>query len=116
MNWWYKHLAEFTLEWELPMLSEEERRIVFPLLEPVIRGEVPVKHYQDEDMIIVGTPEECLAKILRYESVGVDELLCYVQFGDLPHDKVMRTLELLAKEVMPKLEERGHRVQATASI
>jgi alkanesulfonate monooxygenase SsuD/methylene tetrahydromethanopterin reductase-like flavin-dependent oxidoreductase (luciferase family) len=86
------------------------------LLEPVIKGEVPIEHYQNEDMIIVGTPEECLRKILRYESVGVDELLCYVQFGDLPHDKVMRGLELLAKEVIPKLEERGHRVDATASF
>jgi hypothetical protein len=36
-----------------------------------------------------------------------------VQFGDLPHDKVMRNLELLAKDVMPELEARGHRVDAT---
>jgi alkanesulfonate monooxygenase SsuD/methylene tetrahydromethanopterin reductase-like flavin-dependent oxidoreductase (luciferase family) len=116
VNWWYKNLAEFTLQWELAELSEEQQRAVFPLLEPVIKGEVPVEHYQNEDMIIIGTPEECLEKILRYESVGVDELLCYVQFGDLPHDKVMRTLELLATEVMPKLEERGHRVAATAAV
>jgi alkanesulfonate monooxygenase SsuD/methylene tetrahydromethanopterin reductase-like flavin-dependent oxidoreductase (luciferase family) len=116
VNWWYKHLAEFTLEWELPHLSPEEQEKVFPLLQPVIRGEVPVEHYEKEDMIVVGTPDECLRKILRYESVGVDELLCYVQFGDLPHEKVMRTLELLAKEVMPKLEDRGHRVQATATV
>jgi alkanesulfonate monooxygenase SsuD/methylene tetrahydromethanopterin reductase-like flavin-dependent oxidoreductase (luciferase family) len=116
VNWWYKHLAEFTIQWELPHLSEEEQNRVFPLLQPVIRGEVPVEHYEKEDMIVVGTPEACLQKILRYESVGVDELLCYVQFGDLPHDKVMRSLELLAKEVMPKLEDRGHRVQATARV
>lgn len=116
VNWWYRHLAEFTLEWELPNLSEEERRAVFPLLEPVIQGKVPVQHYQNEDMIIVGTPEECLRKILRYESVGVDQLLCYVQFGDLPHDKVMRNLELLATKVMPALEDRGHRVSATATL
>lgn len=76
VNWCYGNLAEFTLEWELPMLGEEEQRVVFPLLEPVIRGEVPVEHYQREDMIIVGTPGECLDKILRYESVGVDQLLC----------------------------------------
>jgi len=116
VNWWYRHLAEFTLQWELAELSEEEQKKVFPLLEPVIKGEVPVEYYQNEDMIVIGTPEECLQKILRYESVGVDELLCYVQFGDLPHDKVMRNLELLAKEVMPRLEERGHRVDATARI
>jgi hypothetical protein len=48
--------------------------------------------------------------------VGVDQLLCYVQFGDLPHDKVMRNLELLANEVMPALEERGHRVSGTVTV
>jgi alkanesulfonate monooxygenase SsuD/methylene tetrahydromethanopterin reductase-like flavin-dependent oxidoreductase (luciferase family) len=67
-------------------------------------------------MIIIGTPDECLRKILRYEEAGVDQLLCYVQFGDLPHDKIMRGLELLSKEVIPKLEERGHRVGATVSV
>lgn len=116
VNWWYRHLAEFTLQWELRELPEEEQKKIFPLLEPVMKGEVPVEYYQSEDMIIIGTPEECLEKILRYESVGVDQLLCYVQFGDLPHEKVMRNLELLAKEVMPKLEERGHRADATVTV
>ncbi len=32
------------------------------------RAQVPVEHYQDEDMIIIGTPDECLEKILRYET------------------------------------------------
>jgi len=115
VNWWYRHLAEFTLQWELAELPEEEKAKIFPHLNSVIEGTVPVEHYQNEDMIIIGTPEECLRKILRYESVGVDQLLCYVQFGDLPHDKVMRNLELLAKDVMPELEARGHRVDATVT-
>jgi alkanesulfonate monooxygenase SsuD/methylene tetrahydromethanopterin reductase-like flavin-dependent oxidoreductase (luciferase family) len=116
VNWWYRHLAEFTLQWELVNLPEEEKAKVFPLLESVIEGKVPVDHYQNEDMIIIGTPEECLEKILRYESVGVDQLLCYVQFGDLPHEKVMRNLELLARDVMPQLEARGHRADATVKV
>ncbi len=82
----------------------------------VAEGEVPVERYQEEDMIIIGTGEECLRKILRYEEAGVDQLLCYVQFGALPHDKVMRNLEILAKDVMPELEARGHRVDATARV
>lgn len=116
VNWWYKNLAEFTLQWELPMLSPEEQEAVFPLLKPVIEGQVPVSHYQDQDMIIIGTPEMCIEKILRYEEVGVDQLLCYVQFGDLPHEKVMRNIELLGTKVIPQLEARGHRVDATARI
>jgi alkanesulfonate monooxygenase SsuD/methylene tetrahydromethanopterin reductase-like flavin-dependent oxidoreductase (luciferase family) len=116
VNWWYQSLAEFTLQWELATLNDEEKAKVFPLLETVMKGDVPVQKYRDEDMIVVGTPEECLKKILRYEEAGVDQLLCYVQFGDLPHDKIMRGLELLSTEVMPKLEARGHRVDATVSI
>jgi alkanesulfonate monooxygenase SsuD/methylene tetrahydromethanopterin reductase-like flavin-dependent oxidoreductase (luciferase family) len=114
VKWWYQHLAEFTLEWELPNLSPEERDAVFPLLKPTIEGNIDVRRYTDEDMIIVGTPDECLEKILRYEEAGVDQLLCYVQFGKLPHDKVMRNLELLGTQVIPKLEKRGHRVDYQA--
>ena len=31
--WWYKNLAEFTLEWEFPNLPQEERDKTFPLLQ-----------------------------------------------------------------------------------
>lgn len=114
VTWWYKHLAQFTLEWELPNLSPEEQEAVFPLLKPAIEGNIDVQKYTDEDMIIVGTPDECLEKILGYEQAGVDQLLCYVQFGTLPHEKVMRCLELLGTEVIPQLEKRGHRVDYQA--
>lgn len=110
VRWWYQHLAEFTLEWELPHLSPEEQERVFPLLKPSIDGDIDVSRYTEQDMIIIGTPEECLEKILRYEEAGVDQLLCYVQFGVVPHEKVMTSLELLGTKVIPELEKRGHRV------
>ena len=109
VTWWYKHLAEFTLRWELPNLSEAEQKAVFPLLEPIVAGNVDISAYQDTDMIIIGTPEECVEKIMRYQEAGIDQLLCYKQFGDLPHEKVKRSMELLGKEVIPELERRGHR-------
>jgi len=114
VRWWYQHLAQFTLQWEMPNLSAEEQEQVFPLLKPTIEGNIDIQRYTDEDMIIVGTPEECLGKILRYEQAGVDQLLCYVQFGTLPHDRVMRNLELLGTQVIPELEKRGHRVDYRA--
>jgi len=113
--WWYKHNAEFTLEWELPNLSEEEQYEVFPLLKPSIDGDIDVAGYAREDMIIVGDPDECLRKILRYAEAGVDHLLCYMQFGDLPPEKVLRSIELLGEHVIPELEKRGHRTEATVS-
>jgi alkanesulfonate monooxygenase SsuD/methylene tetrahydromethanopterin reductase-like flavin-dependent oxidoreductase (luciferase family) len=114
----YHHLASFTLEWEFPNLSREEQLQIFPLLEArgFTREDVPVKEYMEEDIIIVGTPEMCLEKMLRYEAAGVDHLLCYVQFGALPHEKVMRGIELLGTRVIPKLEARGHRVDTTTVV
>ncbi|MCK9925081.1 LLM class flavin-dependent oxidoreductase [Frankia sp. AgPm24] len=110
VRWWYQNLAEFTLEWELAHLSAEEKAQVFPLLEPTIRGDIDIRSYTEQDMVIIGTPEECLEKILRYEQAGVDQLLCYTQFGTLPHEKVLRSIELLGTKVIPELEKRGHRV------
>jgi alkanesulfonate monooxygenase SsuD/methylene tetrahydromethanopterin reductase-like flavin-dependent oxidoreductase (luciferase family) len=110
VKWWYQNLAEFTLQWELANMPEEDKKAIFPLLEPTLKGEVDVKQYLEQDMIIIGTPEECIEKIIRYEEAGVDQLLCYCQFGYLPHEKVMRNLELLGTKVIPELEKRGHRV------
>jgi hypothetical protein len=58
-------------------------------------------------MVIVGTPDECLKKFLKYEEVGVDQLLCYINFGYLPHEAVMKSVELLGAFVIPELAKRG---------
>ena len=113
VEWWYRHLAEFTIEWELPNLSKEDQDRAFPLLKLKAANADDVKRYQEQDMIILGTPEMCLEKVLRYGEAGVDQLLCYMQFGMLPHDKVMRSIELMATKVIPELEKRGHRVSAS---
>lgn len=110
IDWWYRNNAEFTLKWELPNLTPEEQEAVFPLLKDSIEGNIDVQRYMDEDMIIIGTPEQCLEKIQRYRDAGLDHLLCYQQFGMLPHEKVMRSIELLGTEVIPVLEAQGHRV------
>jgi alkanesulfonate monooxygenase SsuD/methylene tetrahydromethanopterin reductase-like flavin-dependent oxidoreductase (luciferase family) len=116
VEWWYRHLAEFTLEWELPNLPPEEQERFFPLLKLSAENELDVSRYQEQDMIIVGTPEMCLEKMIKYDEAGVDELLCYMQFGRLPHEKVMRSIELLGTEVIPQLEKRGHRVTTTVRV
>ena len=114
VEWWYRNLAEFIIEWELPNLTKEAQDRAFPLLHLSANSETDVQRYQEQDMIIIGNPEMCLEKMIRYAEAGVDQLLCYMQFGMLPHETVMHSIELLAEHVMPELERRGHRVSATA--
>ena len=104
--WWYKNLAEFTLEWEMPHFSQAEKDKIFPLLRMQKDGDFDPKIFNDADMIVVGDPEQCLEKMLKYEALGVDQLICYVQFGHLSHESVMRTIEILGKEIIPELDKR----------
>ena len=57
--------------------------------------------------MIVGTPDECLEKFLKYEEAGVDQVLCYLNFGYLPHEAVLQSIELLGDYVIPELKKRG---------
>jgi alkanesulfonate monooxygenase SsuD/methylene tetrahydromethanopterin reductase-like flavin-dependent oxidoreductase (luciferase family) len=101
--WWYRNLAQFTLDWEMPHLPEAERAAAFPLLAPMLEGEVNVSAFDEADMIVVGDAETAIRKMKRYADLGVDELICYVQWGYLEHEDIKRTIEILGKEVIPEL-------------
>jgi hypothetical protein len=50
---------------------------------------------------VVGDPDECVATAKRYEAAGCDLLLCLVNPLKIPHEKVMQSIELLGREVLP---------------
>ena len=50
---------------------------------------------------VVGDPAECIETPKRYEAAGCDLLLCLVNPYNIPHDKVMQSIELLGKQVIP---------------
>jgi alkanesulfonate monooxygenase SsuD/methylene tetrahydromethanopterin reductase-like flavin-dependent oxidoreductase (luciferase family) len=112
--WWYRNLAEFTLEWEFPNLPEDERDKVFPLLKRQLEGNFDAKEFDEADMIVVGDPDRAIQKMLRYADLGVDQLICYVQFGQLSHESVMQTIELLGTEVIPVLER--HEINTSFTV
>jgi len=55
------------------------------------------------DMIIVGDPAECRAKVKKYfDTVEMDQLICQMQFGAVPHEKVMQSIDLFGRHVIPE--------------
>ena len=85
-------------------LARRSRTQIFPLMKPLLEGNIPIEHFHDADMIVVGDAERCLQKMKHYADLGVDQLICYVQFGYHSHESVMRTIEILGKEVLPEIE------------
>jgi probable F420-dependent oxidoreductase len=55
-----------------------------------------------EDRFIIGGPEQCMSRLRRFvEQYGLTHLICRMFFPGMPHARIMRGLELLAREVMP---------------
>ena len=54
---------------------------------------------------VVGDPDEVHRDLRRYEAAGCDLLLCLVNPYNIPHEKVMQTIELIGKHVIPEFAE-----------
>ena len=54
-----------------------------------------------ENRAIIGTPDQCVAKIKELRDQGIEHFVGFFSFGGIEHRKVMRSMELFAGEVMP---------------
>jgi probable LLM family oxidoreductase len=65
--------------------------------------------------LVVGSPQEVIEKILfQHEIFGHDRFLGQISVGTMPHDKVMRAIELLGTEVAPVV--RAEVARRTSSV
>lgn len=58
-------------------------------------------HMEANDMIICGNPDTCIKKVKRYQEAGCQQLLCFMQIYDIPHQKIMDSIKLWGQHVIP---------------
>jgi alkanesulfonate monooxygenase SsuD/methylene tetrahydromethanopterin reductase-like flavin-dependent oxidoreductase (luciferase family) len=63
--------------------------------------------------VIAGDPDEVITRCKAYEATGADLLLCLVNPYKISHEKVMQTIDLMGKYVIPEFEDA--RTPATGS-
>ena len=56
----------------------------------------------DRGVIIAGDPDSCARAVQMYEDIGVDQVIMIMQTETIPHEKVMESIELFGKEVIPR--------------
>ena len=54
------------------------------------------------ETLAFGSPETVAHHIETMRQMGVGRVLCWMNFGGLPQDKIRRSMELFAREVMPR--------------
>lgn len=61
----------------------------------------------DRGVTVAGDPESCLNAISAHAAVGVDQLQFLMATETIPHEKVMSSIELFGKHVIPELKKKS---------
>jgi alkanesulfonate monooxygenase SsuD/methylene tetrahydromethanopterin reductase-like flavin-dependent oxidoreductase (luciferase family) len=69
----------------------------------------------DRGAIVGGDPDSCTKIIRKFEEIGVDQLTLVMQTETVPHDKVMKSLEMFGKYVLPAFQPAAQAPAGTAS-
>ena len=66
------------------------------------RTELPPSYdYLYENRAFIGRPDQIIAKIKALQDQGIEYFGCNYSFGGMPKEKVLKSMRLFAKEVMP---------------
>jgi len=74
----------------------------YPIILKMMKNECTFEDLDAEDMVIVGDVDECARKVERYQRAGLDHFISLMQADRIPHEKVMASIELFAREIMPR--------------
>ncbi len=71
----------------------------------LVKDPATVTFESHRERFIIGSPDHCVREIKRYQSeIGMDYLICWMQFPGVEMDKTMNSMRLFAKEVMPHVK------------
>jgi alkanesulfonate monooxygenase SsuD/methylene tetrahydromethanopterin reductase-like flavin-dependent oxidoreductase (luciferase family) len=90
---------------ELEIRSTPYRDLIakeYPIIVKMQRNECTFEDLDQEDMVIVGDVDHCIRKVERYRDAGLDHFIALMQADRIPHEAVMRSIELFGKHVIPR--------------
>jgi alkanesulfonate monooxygenase SsuD/methylene tetrahydromethanopterin reductase-like flavin-dependent oxidoreductase (luciferase family) len=105
LAWYYRKVIDLVPSGpEVPLGYERYAELVAAFREA---GGLTLAGLQESGVVYVGEPAGLVEEIDRlYEETGLQHLICWMRFGALAHEKVLRSLELFAEQVMPHFRNR----------
>lgn len=107
-TWYYQRLLDQTRPVLAQLRESYEYYHRLGFLEPLLRRGLNLRLLETMGMVVVGDPATCREKLSRYARAGVDRLILAMGAGMVPSAVTRRSMELLAKEVLPALRDIHH--------
>ena len=80
------------------------------------RADANPEELLDNGSFCAGDPDACIRGIERYEAMDIDQIMPIFQAGRIPHEKVMQSIRLFGKYVIPYFREKEKRAQQAAGV
>jgi alkanesulfonate monooxygenase SsuD/methylene tetrahydromethanopterin reductase-like flavin-dependent oxidoreductase (luciferase family) len=97
----YQHDQIELLTSLIPDLKENSSYDYYQRFVGVDYDKFTYEYLDSRNMILVGDPDRCIELAKQYESIGVDRLLCFMQYKDMSHEDTMDSIRLFGEEVIP---------------
>ena len=65
------------------------------------RSEKTAEDHLASGAFAMGNPDSIIKVLKKYQEAGVDQILCFMQMGNLLHTRIMDSIKLFGKHVIP---------------
>ena len=99
--WFFDKASELYRTWQAPgvKVPESYKFSVGEVQEEYV--EKTADDYMRSGAFAMGDPDTVIGVMKEYEATGIDQVLCFMQMARLPHSRIMDSIRLFAKHVIP---------------
>lgn len=106
LRWYFEQLLTLTA----PLLTRQEKdyhyyREEIATLRSLTGGSPSLEALQSAGMLIAGDPDHVVEQLHNLVGHGIDHVMCTLQAGGIPHKDVMRSIELIGEQVIPRMRD-----------
>ena len=65
------------------------------------RVDKTAQDHLDSGAFAMGNPDTVTQVMRKYQETGVDQVLCFMQMGNLDHFRIMESIKLFGRQVIP---------------
>ena len=97
---WFVNMAtELYKPWQGRDVPDSYRFAVSAIQEE--RAEKTAEDHLQSGAFAMGSPDTVIKVLKKYQEAGVDQVLCFPQMGNLPHSRIMDSIKLMGRYVIP---------------
>ncbi len=97
-EWFFNKAAETYFGWQSRAVPDSYK---FELSTATDSYASTLDDHLNSGAFAIGNPDSVIKTLRKYDEAGVDQILCFVQPGNLAHSKIMDSIKLFGRHVIP---------------